>query len=189
MMLIVALYCEGVNAEAKTMDEKIHEKIASSVIKEHDWKPDQIRIDEVDDLRLGACAFYAVRHTVRPLSYVLNYAVISGETVLSDKDDQAASKILNACGSDASANWWAEVLTRYHAEVGQGTVLLDEKQNYGATDQIKSAKREFVPPKFSDEAGSRSVSFYMLQPEEFTVYFVKATRNKDGSITVKNSEL
>lgn len=171
------------------MDEKIHEKIANIVHKDHDWKADQIRIDEVEELRHGSCSFYAVRHTVRPLSYLLNYAALSSETVLSASEDQAASKILNACGSDASADWWAEIITRFHKEVGPGVVLRDAKQNFGAMNQIKSAQKEFTPPKFSNEAGGKSVSFYLLEPEEFAVYFVKATRNQDNTITVHKSNL
>lgn len=171
------------------MDEKIQEKIANKVHKDHDWKTDQIRIDEAPELRRGSCAFYTVRHTVRPLSYVLNYALISNETLLGDSDDQAASKILDACGSDASAGWWAEILSRFDNEVGFGIVLQDSKQNLGAMDQIQTAKKEFVPPKFSEDANGKSVSFYLLEPEEFTVYFVKATRNKDKAITVSKSSL
>jgi hypothetical protein len=169
--------------------DAIHEKIANSVKKEHDWKTDQIRIDDVPELRLGSCSFYAVRHTVRPLSYVLNYAVLSAENVLSDSDHQAASKILNACGSDAPAGWWAEILARFHPQVGPGIVLQDAKQNFGAMDQIQTAKKEFAPPKFTDDKDGKSVSFYLLEPEEFTVYFVKATRNKDNTITVSKSNL
>jgi hypothetical protein len=178
--------CGILTLEADTMDA-IHEKIANAVQKEHDWKKDQIRIDAEQDLNHGSCSFYAVRHTVRPLSYVLNYAVLSGETVLSDSDEQAASKILSACGSDASAVWWAEVLTRFHDEVGAGIVLQNTTQNVGAIDQIKAAKREFTPPKFSEDSTGKSVTFYLLEPEEFIVYFVKATRQKDNMITVNKA--
>ncbi|HSE43040.1 MAG TPA: hypothetical protein VLH08_19930 [Acidobacteriota bacterium] len=171
------------------MDEKILEKIANAVHKEHDWKKDQIRIDEAQELKHGSCSFYAVRHTVRPLSYVLNYAVLSGETVLSVSDEQAAAKILDACGSDATAGWWAEVVTRFHEELGQGIVLHDAKDNFGAIDQIQSAKREFMPPKFSEDASGKSVTFYLFEAEEFAVYFVKATRNKDKTITVNKAAL
>lgn len=169
--------------------DAIHEKIANRVHKDHDWKTDQIRIDDVPELRHGSCSFYVVRHTVRPLSYVVNYAVLSAENVLSDSDDQAASKILNACGSDTPAGWWAEILTRFHPQVAPGIVLQDAKQNFGAMDQIRTAKKEFSPPKFSDDREGKSVSFYLLEPEEFAVYFVKATRNKDNTITVNKASL
>jgi hypothetical protein len=177
-----------VNLEGNNMDA-IHEKIANKVHKDHDWKTDQIRIDEVPELRQGSCSFYAVRHTVRPLSYVLNYAALSAENVLGESDDQSASKILSACGSAAPAGWWAEILTRFHPQVGPGIVLQDAKQNFGAMDQIQTAKKEFAPPKFSENSGGKSVSFYMLEPEEFAVYFVIATRNKDNTITVNKSSL
>ncbi len=188
-LLLLALSLGNSNLEGNKMDAKIQGKIASKVQKDHDWKTDQIRIDETAELKQGSCSFYTVRHTVRPLSYVLNYAVLSGETVLSVSDDQAASKILEACGSDAPADWWAEILTRFNSEIGPGVVLHNAKQNFGAMDQIQTAKKEFTPPKFSDDASGKSVSFYVLEPEEFTVYSVKATRNKDNTITVKKSSL
>jgi hypothetical protein len=189
LLVFVVLSWGNTNLKENSMDERIHEKIANMVHKDHDWKTDQIRIDEVEELRHGSCSFYAVRHTVRPLSYLLNYAVLSGETVLSVSEDQTASKILNACGSDASADWWAEIITRFHKEVSPGVVLRDAKQNFGAMDQIKSAGKEFTSPKFSDDANGKSVSFYLLEPEEFVVYFVKATRNKDNTITVDKASL
>ncbi len=171
------------------MNETIQGKIANIVNKDHGWKADQVRVDEVEQLRHGSCAFYTAGHTVRPLSYLLNYAVLPGETVLSTSDDRVTSRILDACGSDAEAEWWAEVITRFHKDLGQGIVLTNSKQNYGAMDQMKAAQKEFAPPKFSDDASGKSVSFYLLEPEEFVVYWVKATRNKDGSVTVRKNNL
>jgi hypothetical protein len=189
LMVLLALGVSNTNLEGNRMDEKIREKIADKVHKDHDWKTDQIRIDEASELKRGSCAFYTVRHTVRPLSYVVNYAVISGETLLGDSDDHAASKILDACGSDAPAGWWAEILTRFDSEVGAGIVLHDSKQNLGALDQIQTAKKDFAPPEFSQNPNGKSVTFFLLEPEEFTVYFVKATRNNDKTITVSKSSL
>jgi hypothetical protein len=189
LFILVVLSLGNANLKETDMDKRIHEKIANAVNKQHGWKSDQFRVDEVEQLRRGTCSFYAVRHTVRPLSYLLNYAVLSDETVLSISDEHAASKILDACGSDASAEWWAEIVTRFQQKVGPGIVLRDANQNFGAIDRIKSAQKEFTPPKFDNDAGGKSVSFYLLDPEAFLVYFVTATRNKDNTITVKKSDL
>ena len=95
------------------MDEKIVEKIAKIVQAERGWKANEIEIEEEESLKRGSCSFYIALSNVRMLSYLPNYAVISGETVISISDKQAVSKILNACGSDAPADWWAEIVTRY----------------------------------------------------------------------------
>jgi hypothetical protein len=49
-------------------------------------------------------------------------------------------------------------------------------------------KKEFALPTFSDEAGGKTVSFSVLEGEAMLVYFVKATRAKDGNVTVTKSE-
>ncbi len=171
------------------MDDSIRLKIANKVHDEHAWKVDEVRVDEVENLRHGSCSFYTAGHNVRPLSYQLNYALLSGDTILSVSDNGAVSRILDACGADAPAAWWAEIITRFHKDLGAGMVLTDSKRNIGAMDLIKKAEKEFMPPKLSDDAGNKVVSFYLLEPEEFVVYFVKATRAKDSKITVEKANL
>jgi hypothetical protein len=63
-------------AEGNSMDDKSQVKIASAAQAEHGWKPDEMRVDEAPTLRRGSCSFYEVRHKVKPLSYVANYACL-----------------------------------------------------------------------------------------------------------------
>lgn len=180
------------SAEEKNMlDNKIREKIIDAVHKEHGWKTNEVRVDEIDRLRHGSCSFYTAGHTVRPLSYQLNYAVLSGDVVVSTSDDQALTKILKACGSDAPAGWWAEVITDFHQELGSGVVLHDARQNAGAVRKVQDAKRDFVPPAFAQEGGGahKTVKYYLLDPEAFIVYWVEAIENKDGSISVSKKQV
>src|SRR5262245_36514380 len=80
--------------------------IADRVVREQpDGKRDEVRIDEVEKLRRGSCSFHAVRHKVRPLSYLLNYARV-GDRVIGIADDRAVSTIVKACGTGAPAEWW-----------------------------------------------------------------------------------
>ena len=171
------------------MDDKIMNEIAETVHKEQGWKTAEVRVDEVERLRHGTCSFYTAGHRVRPLSYLLNYALLAGGNIVSLSDDQAPGKILKACGADAPPAWWAEVITRFHRDLGSGVVLTDEKQNTGATRKIEAAKKEFVPPKFSDSAEGKTVTFQLLEPESFAIYFVKATYAKDGSVSVEKTDI
>ena len=166
------------------MDTKIQDLITQKVHAEQGWKTDEVRVDADDDLRHGSCSFYTVRHKVRPISYVLNYAVQSGNNVISLADDRAVSKILDACGSDAAAGWWAEIITRFHQDLGSGVVLQNASDSYLAVQKIKAAKKEFAAPAFGNEKGSKTVTYYLLEPEANTVFLIHAAKNADGSVTV-----
>jgi len=166
------------------MDDNISEKIVQVVHTDHGWKKDEVRVDEVDRLRRGSCSFYTAGHKVRPLSYQLNYAVLKDDAIVSISDVKAISKIVNACGTDAPAGWWAEIVTRFHQDLGSGIILLDATQNTGAVRKIQAAKQEFAVPTFGNEAGSKTITYYLLEPESFVVYLVKATQNPDGFFSV-----
>lgn len=171
------------------MDTKIQDLITQKVHAEQGWKTDEVRVDADDDLRHGSCSFYSVRHKVQPLSYVLHYALLSGDVVISLADDRAVSKILDACGSDAPATWWAQIITQFHQKLGAGIVLESASQNSAAVAKITAAKREFMPPTFGSEKGSKTISYYILEPEGFIVFFIKAAKNADGSVTVIREEV
>lgn len=171
------------------MDTKIQDLITQKVHVEQGWKTDEVRVDAEDDLRHGSCSFYSVRHKVRPISYVLNYALLSGDNVISLADDRAVSKILDACGSDAGPGWWAEIITRFHQELGGGVVLHNAADSYLAVQKVKAAKKDFSAPAFGNEKGSKTVTYYLLEPEANAVFLIKAAKNADGSVTVTKEDV
>jgi hypothetical protein len=183
------LSCGAATVEEKKMDTKIQDLITQKVHAEQGWKTDEVRVDAEDDLRHGSCSFYTVRHKVRPLSYVLNYAVLSSDVVISLADDLAVSKILDTCGSDAGAGWWAEIITRFHQDLGSGVVLQNATDNRLAVQKITAAKKEFSAPAFGNEKGSKTVTYYLLEPESNAVFLIKAAKNADGSVTVTREDV
>ena len=171
------------------MDTKIQDLIIQKVHAEQGWKTDEVRVDADDDLRHGSCSFFTVRHKVRPISYVLNYALLSKDVLISLADDHAVSKILDACGSDAGAGWWAEIITRFHQDLGSGLVLQSATDNRLAVQKITAAKKEFAAPAFGNEKGSKTVTYYLLEPESNAVFLIKAAKNADGSVTVTREDV
>lgn len=172
-------------SSSRTMDPKVREKILERVLRDQpDWRRSQIEINSEDSLGRPACSFFSVRYTGRMLSSVFNYAVLSNGAVIGTSDDNSAGKILASCASHAPARWWAEIVTRFHRDLGSGLVLVDEKQNRGATSKIEAEQKKFVPPSLTETGGVKSVTFYLLEPEAFVVYSVKATHNRDGTVTV-----
>jgi hypothetical protein len=176
------LHAEGIN-----MDDKLHQKIAEAVHAEYGWKVEEVEINEVGRLRRPSCAFFTAASKVRPLSYQPNYAVLRGTEVIGIGDHEAATKILDACSEDAAADWWAEIITRFHQDVGGGIVLTDESVRPDVVRKLAKAGKSFTAPTFGD--GKSSVSFLLLDPEAYIVYSVKATRIPSGKVEVVKTKL
>lgn len=188
MLLFTALLgLNGYRAEGIAMDEKVHQKIAEAVKAEYGWKVEEVAIDEVERMRRASCTFYTARSTARPLSYQPNYAVLRGSEVIGISDHDAVTKILDACSADAAADWWAEVLTRFHQDVGGGLVLTDESVRPDVVRKLEKSGKPFTPPKFSET--KQSITFLLLDPEAYIVYHVKATRTSTGSFEVVKTKL
>jgi len=169
------------------MDDKLQPKISQAVHSEYGWKVDEVQVDEVERLRRGTCIFYTARSKVRPLSYQPNYAVLRGAEVLGVSEHDAAAKILDACAGDAPPEWWAEVITRFHQDLGGGIVLTNASVRPDIARKLTQAGKAFTPPSFGDNG--KSVSFLLLDPEAYIVYSVKATRGSSGQIEVVKTKL
>ena len=174
-------------AEGTTMDDKIQQKIAEAARAEYGWKVEEVRTDEVERLRRSSCSFSTAANAVRPLSYQANYAVLPGDEVIGISDPDAAGKILDTCSAGARADWWAEIITRFHGDLSGGIVLADEQVRPDITRKLIQAGMKFTPPAFSDD--KQSVSFLLLQPETYILYRVQATRSAGGPIQVVTTKL
>jgi len=186
--VLLALHC-GSTMEENNMDEKIQSLIAQAAHQELGWKVNEVRVDEVDRLRRASCSFYTAGHKVRPLSFQVNYAVLNGDKVVGSSNENATTTILDSCGLDAAPGWWAEVVTRFHPELVPGLVLQDASTDRAATRKIEAVKKEFKAPAFGNENGSKTISYYLLDPEANIIYQVQATKNADGSVSVQRNEL
>ena len=88
---------------------------------------------------------------------------------------------------DAPADWWAEIITRFHQDVGGGIVLTDESVRPDVVRKLAKAGKSFTAPTFDDSKSS--VSFLLLDPEAYIVYSVKATRIPSGKVEVVKTRL
>jgi hypothetical protein len=174
-------------AKGTPMDDKIHHKIAEAVHEEFGWKVEEARVDEVESLRRPSCSFYTVVSDQRPLAYEPNYAVLPGDQVIGIGAPNALTKILDGCSADASADWWAEIITRFHPDLGSGLVLSDEEERPDIVRKLRQAGETFTPPQF--EHGKQGVSFLLLDPESYRLYRVHATRGASGGMDVKKTKL
>jgi hypothetical protein len=169
------------------MDDKVRRKIAEAAAKEDDWKADEVRIDEKEDLRRPSCSFYIASHKVRPLSYVRNFALLNGDAVVGAGDGRVVGRILDDCSADAPADWWAEIITRFHTDLGGGVVLHDENTRSDVTRQLAKAGKSFYAPVL--EKAQQSVRFLLFDPESGGIYRIDAKRDPSGAIGVAQTEV
>jgi hypothetical protein len=97
------------------------------------------------------------------------------------------AKILDSCAADAPAEWWAEIVTRFHRDLGAGIVLVDESTRPDVSRRLKQAGKPFTPPTL--DPGRKVLRYLLLDPETNVVYRVEAKRNPGGEIEVSKSEM
>ncbi len=162
------------------MNTSSKSKIVESVAADYQWKAEDIRVDEVAVLGRANCTFFTAAQTVRPVATQPNYAVLPGDDVVGSGLDSLA-KILNACGADAPALWHAEIVTRFHPELGAGVVLVREGEHFGALEKLKAAGKMLAPPTMVGTV----LTFFLFDAERFQVFSVKATRDAGGRVAVE----
>ena len=169
------------------MDEKVRRKIEETAAQDNGWKVDEVRVEEVEKLRRPSCSFYRAGHKVRPLSYLSNYALLGGTEIIGSGDGKIVAKILDACAEGASADWWAEIVTRFHEDLGDGIVLRDEQTRPDVVRKLREAGKTFAPPVLDRQR--HSLRYFLLDPEAYVLYQVEATRNDSGPVEVTENEV
>jgi hypothetical protein len=169
------------------MDEKVRRRIAEAAAKANDWNVGEVSVNEVEELRRPSCSFYTAAHTVFPLSFQDNYAVLGGDEIIGTGDGLAVARILDVCSASASPEWWAEIVTRFHRKLGGGIVLVDENTRSDITRNLKKAGKNFEPPVLDKD--KRSLSYLFLNPETYILYRIQATRAADGAVEVVKTKL
>lgn len=184
---IVGLSAGAKAKEGAIVDDKIRRMIAEAVAKEDGWKVDDVRVDEVAFLRRPSCSFYTAGNTARPVGYQINYALLGEKDLIGGGDGKVVARILDSCGADASADWWAEIVTRFYQGLGSGFVLHNEQTRTDITRKLEKAGKPFEPPTFHE--GKKSLTYLVLDPELYVLYSVRATRAADGAIEVAKSKV
>jgi len=164
-------------------DKAALKQVAAAAQAELKWAPDEVSIFEVETLRRPGCAVYMVGNARRPVPYQRYYAVLGG-TVVSQTSENALAKVLDACGAKAPAQWWAEAVTLFHRELGSGLVLADATTNHGATAVIVAAGKKLTPPERGRDG---TLHYFLLDPELFAVYEVRARRGPEGVMSLDKS--
>lgn len=162
--------------------------VKTAAATEREWDPSDITVGSVSDLDRGGCAFYRASNEAQLDSQPTHYAVLPDGQVVGSvaTDPSALAAVLRACGHDAPAEWWAQVITRFSGEVGG--VVVDPETAPSAVRKIREAGAEYAPPTLVTDSGSTTVTFYVMHYEEGTPYRVTAVLSGDGTLRVDRSE-
>jgi len=155
--------------------------IESAVTTDHGWNPGDVQIGSVSRLDRNGCMFYRATNTARLDSQPAEYVALPDGQVVGAGETSAAT-VLQACGKDAPAEWWAQVITRFSDKV-RG-VVADPETTPSALRKIREAGGEYTPPTLSTDAGSTKITFYTMHYEESAPYEVKAVLSSDGTLRV-----
>lgn len=150
------------------MSDGLQQRIKEATATAMDWQVGDIRVDELPQLRQGACTFFIAGQTRLLVSTQLNFAALAGGQLVDGLNKNAAQEILRSCGAGAGPEWQAEILSRFHPAI-HGLVVTE--QQGGAVRKIKAKGKVFGPPAVIDGA----LNFYVVEPEANIVSQVRAT--------------
>lgn len=180
--------------DANLTPERSHERsaaVVAAVARDHGWSQDQIEVGSVDALSVGGCEVYRVSNRARLDSQPVHYAALPDGTLVngsSQRDgdgDSGAAAVLRACGQNAPAEWWAQVVSRF-APVG-GVMVDDHAPS--AIRRIRQSGADSYQPVLQPKDGAKVLTFYSNDYERSTTYRVTATLDAGGSLRIDKAAL
>ena len=137
-------------------------------------------------LDFGGCRFLRATHRARPGSHSGQFAVLPDDRVVDSfaTDGTSADAILRTCGAKATAEWWAQVVTRFG---GVGGVLVDPANAPSGVRKIRAAGEEYAPPTL--DPARRTLTFFVINYEEDRPYKVQARLADAGGLDVTRTAL
>lgn len=137
-------------------------------------------------LDFGGCRFLRATHRARPGSHSGQFALLPDDRMVDSfaADGASANAILRACGGEATAEWWAQVVTRFG---GVGGVLVDPANAPSGVRKIRAAGEEYAPPTL--DATRRTLTFFVINYEENRPYKVQARLADAGGLDVTRTAL
>jgi len=167
-------------------DKNIRQRIAEIAQSAVGWKGGHTSVYEEEALRRPACSFYTVGNDARLDTPLVNYAVV-GDKIIGIGDGETVAKILDICSHDAPAVWSAEIVTRYHRDLGGGVVIRDEATKPGLPGRMSEAGLTFIPPTM--DKNKLSLTFLLWDPGLNVVYRIHATQHENGPVRVEKTQV
>lgn len=150
------------------------------------WGAEELSIERYARLDQSGCRYYGLQH--RDRTQGPGYAMIR----LPDKDmvlassrwaeDDAAARVLSACGQNAPARWWAQILSAFSPEVPGVWVGSNGKAYVPPQHAIPEGVLD--DPMLESAAGVRRLRFYSYTGD-YQLYQVTATLSAAGELRIQ----
>jgi hypothetical protein len=180
---MLILSCGTAGAQS---DQDIRQRIAQAAKSAAGWTSGQIHVYDEEQFRRPGCSFYTVANDGRMHTELLNFVLV-GDKIIGVGDGGTVARILDTCSHDAPPAWFAEIVTRYHRDLGRGLVLRDERTKSSVVRTLAETGLTFSPPIMDkDKLG---LTFLLWDPELNMVYRVHAGRPAGGPVHVEKIQL
>lgn len=183
--LVVLLCLSMACAQGSKMNDDVNPKLVDAALAAG-WDADELDIAANSRLDAGDCSFFTARHRTRMDAPVLELAALRDGSVVAGGLDDAAARILTACGTREDATWWAEVVARFSA-AAQGKVV--KPANEADIEAIAGMGGDYAPPSLERSAGSATLRFFTIQYEPDRAARVSATLSDAGAIDISRMPL
>lgn len=155
------------------------------------WNAEDVNVLPYAELDTRGCTFFHVVHKRIMDGPTLEFVVLpDGRVVGGDPakgDGGAAAGVLRACGADASAEWWAEVVTKFSGQAA-GKVVKSAK-NAADVSEIERRGGSFSPPSLQRDGDAARLEFFAIEYEPTRPFKVVAHLAADGRLDIVNQPL
>ncbi len=173
----------GMNASPNAPDA-----VKAAAAKHAGWDPADVEVGQVEGLDRGGCRFYRASNPARTDAAPIEYATLPDGSLVGGDAAQARARIgavLQSCGRDAPADWWAQVVGRY---AGTGGVPVDENAG-SAIRRLREAGIQDHAPRLHRDGASTVLVYYTHDYERGRTQEVTATLDAGGRLSVQSREI
>lgn len=162
--------------------------VKAAVAQQLGWDQGDIEVGRVEKLDRGGCRFYRASNPARIDAAPVEYAFLPDGSLLGGDREQARARVgtlLQACGSDAPADWWAQVVSRF---AGTGGVVVDENAP-SAIRRLRKAGIADHAPGLRRDGDSIVLTYFSNDYELGRTREVTATLDAQGRLSVESKEI
>lgn len=162
--------------------------IKAAVARQQGWDPDDIEVGRVEKLDRAGCRFYRASNPAHTDAQPVEVAFLPDGSLIGGDREQTRARLgglLQACGADAPAEWWAQVVSRY---AGTGGLIVDENAP-SAIRRLRKAGIQDPAPSLRRDGDSTVLTYFSNDYERSRTHEVTATLDTQGQLSVESKEI
>src|SRR5688500_9791709 len=162
--------------------------VKAAAAQQRGWDQGDIEVGRVEKLDRGGCRFYRASNPARTDAAPVEYAFLPDGSLVGGDREQTKARVgalLQACGSDAPADWWAQVVSRF---AGTGGLVVDENAP-SAIRRLRKAGIQDPAPSLRRDGDSTVLTYFSNDYELSRTREVTATLDAQGRLSVESKEI